>query len=243
MKKPVFWQELAFLLGLAALALGAALMAKGDFGMSMVVAPAYVLHLKVSQTWAFFTFGVAEYLVQALLLGLLCLVMGRFRLVYLLSFATTFLYGRMLDGFVLLLAPLPAGDFLSRLLFYLPGALLCALGVALIFVTYLPPEVYELFIKEVARRHHIPLSRFKTGYDLSSCLLAVCLSFLFFGLFHFEGVKLGTFLCALVTGRLVGLFDRILTKFWQFEPARPRWEAFFRSADGKQPTPPDHPLP
>ena len=37
------------------------MMTKANFGVSMVVAPAYLLHLKLSQYWNFITFGVAEY--------------------------------------------------------------------------------------------------------------------------------------------------------------------------------------
>ena len=38
--------ELAYVLGLVILAFGTALMERANFGMSMVVAPAYLLHLK-----------------------------------------------------------------------------------------------------------------------------------------------------------------------------------------------------
>ena len=40
----VFYTELAYVLGILALALGTALMERADFGVSMVVAPAYLLH-------------------------------------------------------------------------------------------------------------------------------------------------------------------------------------------------------
>ena len=55
----VFSTELAYILGILTLALGTALMERADFGVSMVVAPAYLLHLKVSQFYLFFTFGTA----------------------------------------------------------------------------------------------------------------------------------------------------------------------------------------
>ena len=43
--KRVFYTELAYAIGITVLALGTALMERADFGMSMVVAPAYLLHL------------------------------------------------------------------------------------------------------------------------------------------------------------------------------------------------------
>ena len=58
MKKTVFYTELAFFIGLALLAFGTSLTAYGDVGISMEVAPAYVLHLYVSQFLPWFSFGV-----------------------------------------------------------------------------------------------------------------------------------------------------------------------------------------
>ena len=75
MKKKVFYTVMAYALGIVILALGTALMEKANFGMSMVVAPAYLLHLKISQTLPFFSFGMAEYTLQAAILLLLGLAM------------------------------------------------------------------------------------------------------------------------------------------------------------------------
>ncbi len=49
MKEKVFYTELSYALGLIIMAFAAAFTEKADFGMSMVVAPAYILHLKVSE--------------------------------------------------------------------------------------------------------------------------------------------------------------------------------------------------
>ena len=62
MKKKGFYTEAAYLIGLVGIALGVGFMERADFGLSMVVAPAYVLHRMVSSIpgFEFFTFGVAE---------------------------------------------------------------------------------------------------------------------------------------------------------------------------------------
>ena len=49
MKKVKIYSEVAYLMGIALLAVGNSLCAFGDLGMSMVVAPAYVLHLALSE--------------------------------------------------------------------------------------------------------------------------------------------------------------------------------------------------
>ena len=70
---------------------------KSGFGVSMVVAPAYVLYLRISETLPWFTFGKSEYIFQGLLLILLGIAVRRFKWKYLLSFVTAFLYGNILD--------------------------------------------------------------------------------------------------------------------------------------------------
>lgn len=66
--KRTFRTELACVFGIVFVAWGVVLMEKADFGMSMVVAPAYLLYRWLSPVWSFVTFGMAEYCLQAVLL-------------------------------------------------------------------------------------------------------------------------------------------------------------------------------
>ena len=226
--KKVFSSELAYVLGIAALALGTALMERADFGLSMVVAPAYLLHLKLSQALPFFSFGMAEYSLQAVLLILLSLLVRRFKATYLFSFVTAVLYGFTLDAMMALVALLPPGGLPGRLAFYAVGMLFCAVGVSLLFHTYIPPEAYELFVKELSARTGAEIHRVKTLYDCASCLIGILLSFAFFGLWHFEGVKWGTIFCALVNGALIGRCSGWFEKTFAFRDSlklRRRFEA------------------
>lgn len=228
MKKKTFYTEMAYVLGIVILALGTALMEKANFGMSMVVAPAYLLHLKLSQMLPFFSFGMAEYTLQAAILLLLVLVMRRFKISYLFSFCTAVIYGFALDGVMLITAGLPAEAMALRVAYYLLGMLLCSIGVSLLFHTYIAPEAYELFVKEVSAKTGMDIHRFKTLYDCVSCGIGVLLSFSFFGLWHFEGVKLGTILCALVNGSIIGACTRFFETRFAFEDALPYRKLFER---------------
>lgn len=222
--KKVFYSEAAYAAGMVFLALGTALMERADFGMSMVVAPAYLLHLKLSQFFPWFSFGMAEYSLQAVLLLLLWAAVGSFRARYLLSFGTAVLYGLLLDCVIALLSPIPALGIGGRVLFFLAGMVLCSLGVAFLFHTYIAPEAYELFVKEVSGKYGTELGKTKTVYDCCSCAVAVLLSFAFFGFGHFEGVKLGTVFCALVNGSLIGFFSRKMEGHFRFRDAWHRSE-------------------
>ena len=130
MKKKVFYTELSYVLGLLIMAFAAAFSEKANFGMSMVVAPAYILHLKISQVLPWFSFGVAEYCFQGVLVLITVVVMRKFKLSYLLSFATAVIYGTMLDLAMGIIAPLPDDSFVLRLVWYTVGTVFCSLSVS-----------------------------------------------------------------------------------------------------------------
>ena len=167
-RKSVFYCEIAFVIGIITLALGAALMEKANFGLSMVVAPAYLIHLKLSQYLPFYTFGMSEYVLQAVLLLALSLVVGRFKKRYILSFLTALLYGVILDGMMAVVALFPFSGLVWQIVFYVAGMLACTFGVALLFHTYLPPEAYEMVVKEISQKFSFSIDKVKTIYEKRS---------------------------------------------------------------------------
>ena len=109
----------------------------------------------------------------------------------------------------------------GRLAWYAGGLLLCAIGISFLFHTYISPEAYELFVKEISAKFGWSIPQVKTIYDCCSCLLGIILSFLLFGFGHFEGVKLGTVFCALINGWLIGQINKILDRLIQWKDALP----------------------
>ena len=216
-----FSSELAYLLGLILLALGTAMMERANFGMSMVAAPPYLLHLKISQYLPFFSFGMAVYSFQALLLIFLALIMRRFKAMYLLSFVTAVIYGLILDNSVEFVALWPGSGLFSRFFYYVLGMIVCASGIAFLVFTYIATEAYEMFVDEISVKYRQPIGKVKTIYDVTSCALGIILSFAFFGLGHFEGVKLGTIFCALINGWLISLCSKFFESRYRFEDKLP----------------------
>lgn len=47
------------------------------------------------------------------------------------------------------------------------------------------------------------------------------MSFVFFGFGNFEGIKLGSLICALINGATIGLFSQLLEKMFDFNDALP----------------------
>ena len=228
MKKRVFYTEISYLLGLVIMAFGAAFTELANFGMSMVVAPTYILHLKISEHLPWFTFGVAEYAVQGVIIMLVMIIMRRFKLSYLFSFVTALLYGTLLDGAMYLLSFLPADYFALRVLWFVLGTVFCAIAVSLFFHTYISPEAYELIVKELSQKFTFNINKIKTGYDCINTILALVLSFVFFGIGVFRGVGIGTIVCAVINGFLIGKISLILEHFFRFENKMP-WEKFFQT--------------
>lgn len=64
------------------------------------------------------------------------------------------------------------------------------------------------------------------------CLSSVILSLVFFGKLRAIGV--GTVVCALFSGTLIGLYTRVMNRYIDFSPAFPKLYAFFRKDAGKQ---------
>ena len=217
-KKLCISSELTYLLAIVLLALAVAILTAADFGISMIVAPAYLLSLKLGAV----TFGQAEYIIQAGVFVLLCVVLRRFRPVYLMSFVTCLIYGAVLDLWRLLPCFNPAvtepGSMALwlRIPMFLAGVLLTSFSVALFFKTYLYPQVYDFFVKAVSLRYGIRLPVFKTCVDLTLLLASTVMTFCFFG--KPVGLSWGTLVMAVFNGTIIGFFSNRLDRAFVFRP-------------------------
>ncbi len=221
MKKRTFYSEISYALGIVLLAAGTALTVRADFGVSMVVAPAYIIHLKVAEFLPAFSFGMAEICFQILIL-LLVAAIGKFRASTLFSFVTTLFYSLVLDGMTALAGFIPPPALAARIALFAAGLVLCALAIAFLFNTYVPPEAYEVFVLALSQKTGGRLGTVKTLYDLSSLVLAIALSFIFFGLGRFEGIGVGTVVAAFLNGPMIAGFKALLEKFFVFRPLFPK---------------------
>ena len=84
------------------------------------------------------------------------------------------------------------------------------------FNTYLSPEVYELAVKEIAEKFGFDVGKTKTVYDVISLVLAVAMSFLFFGWWKFEGIGYGTLINALTNGPMITVLNKLYRKKFEF---------------------------
>lgn len=227
-KKLTFYTEIAYFVGLFFLAFGTALTVYGGFGISMVVAPAYILHLFVSQFLPFFSFGMAEYTLQAVILIILSIILRKAKWSYLLSFVAAILYGLALDLSTKLTAFFPQLLPL-RIIVYLIGVIIICAAVALLFSAYLPPEAYEMFVKEFSAKFKKPIPKVKMIYDCASLVVAIIFCIILLSPFKADsflgvinnfmacGISIGTVACAFINGPIIGLFQRLYSKIFNFK--------------------------
>lgn len=228
MKKITVYSELVYLLANVLLALAVSMLTAADMGISMIVAPAYILSEKVG----FLTFGQSEYVLQAIVFIVFCLLMKRVKPAYFSSFVTCLFYGWVLDTWRAVVplfnpAVTPPGsmDWPLRALLFVGGVLLTSFSIALFFGIYLYPQVYDFFVKGISKRFQIDRAKFKTAFDLSCLAVSCVMTLLFFG--KFVGVGLGTLLMALINGWLIGKCSGWLEKHVSFVPLFPRFAAHF----------------
>ena len=217
--------EWAWVLGVLLCSLGVALCTKAGFGLSMIAAPAYMLHIKLRTVSSFFTQGACEYFWQGFLLILMCLGIQRFRFRYLFAFVTAILSGLAIDGWLFLLGGngVPA-SLVLRILFFVFGELFTTLAVALYFRTTWPLQIYELLVAEISDRYTLPIGRVKLVNDVMMLVISVALAL---GLNRsLDGIGIGTVIITLVNAFLIGMFGRLLDRFFSFETRTPRLTAW-----------------
>lgn len=218
MKKIKISSEVAYFAAIALLSLAVAILTAANLGISMIVAPAYLLSMKTGVL----TFGQAEYVIQAGLFIVLCIILKKFKFAYLFSFVTCLIYGIALDLWRKIPCFNPtvtepgSMDLWLRIAMFVVGVILTAFSVALFFKTYIYPQVYDFFVKAVSDKYGIKLSVLKTIVDLTCLTSSVIMTFVFFG--EIKGIGWGTLVMALLNGAIIGFFSKLLDRTFDFRP-------------------------
>ncbi len=198
---------------------GVCLSAKSGFGVSMVVAPAYVIYLKISQALPWFTFGMAEYCLQGVVIIILSIVVRRFKWKYPLSFGTAICYGFALDAWRGVFGTEVYTQMYQRCLACAAGAVITAFAIALFLRTYLPQEGYELVVKEISDKFNLNMNKVKWIYDCSSLGTAIILMLLLFKRLSFEMIGAGTLIMTVINTPIIAMFGKILDSRFEFTSA------------------------
>ena len=221
MKKLQKMNEIAWLCGVLFCAFGVALATKANFGLSMIAAPPYILHLILDDFFPWFTQGTAEYVWQGFLLVILCIIIRRFKVRYLLTFGCALLFGFAVDGFLFLLGGGGAYEAMwMRILAFVVSEIITAISIAFYFRTDMPLPVYELVVSEISKCFGKPIHKIKQGNDL--IMLGITLAF---ALLHYswQGIGVGTIIITLVNATLINLAGKLMDKYMDFSPRFPKF--------------------
>lgn len=210
--------ELVYILGAAILSLATAMLTAADFGLSVIVSPAYLVSVKTG----FLTFGQAEYVVQGILFVLFCIIMRKIKLLYFGAFLSGIIYGFILDLWRTWIPHLnpdiyPTGTLpiQLRIVYFVVGFFINILGVTLYFKNRYYPQVYEFFVKGVSEKYHIELSKFKLAFDLAFLALSLILTLV---MFHkIVAIGVGTLIMACCNGPLIGAYSRWFDKHFELK--------------------------
>lgn len=221
--------ELLWLMGIVFVALGVSICSKADLGVSMIAAPAFVVSEAISPIWSGFSVGVTEYMIQGVLLIILCISVRKFDARYLLAFAVAVIYGYVLDFFVFITAPISFDSLWLRYVMLIVGDIITAFGVACFFRTYMPLQVYELFVDEIAKSFKITISKTKSSFDISLLLISVLLSLTLFdgirmeditqiAFKSFHSIGLGTLITTIINTPLIVIMGKLIDKIFETTP-------------------------
>lgn len=227
-KKIKLHSELVYLAAMIILSFAVSMVAASNFGVSMIVAPAYIL----SQKLTFLTFGQAEYVVQSVIFIVFCMAMKKVKIVYFSSYITCLIYGLFLDAWRAAIPVLnpnitePGSMAMPvRIIFFVVGVLLTTFSVALFFNTYLYPQVYDFFVKGITDKYGINLTKFKTGFDFTCLTVACIMTLVFFK--KFIGVGVGTLIMTVFNGTIIGFFNKLINKYCVVVPLAPKFAKKF----------------
>ena len=218
MKKITKIGEASWVVGNILCAIGNCLVSKSAFGLSAIIAPAFILNRKIG----FLSVGVCEYIIQGLLLALCCILIGKFKGKFIATICNILFYGACFDIVNSLLSPIVPVTIISRIVVAAIGTLITGFAIALMLRTYIPPSAYEIFVKEVAEAKNIEVSKMKLIFDASMLFITIVLMFALLGGFYIDILGPLTVIAAFLNSVLIKFFGKIIDKYCDFSPAIPK---------------------
>lgn len=193
-----------FVVGVLVNSFGIALITKAALGTSPISSVAYVLSLALPLTLGQFTFAM-----NTVFIALQPVLLRReYRPIQVLQIAVNVVFSAFLDVSMGLLSWLEPTTLPVQLAALLAGCVILGVGVAV----EVAPDVLMVPGEGLVRAIYIVVSRrfgsarfgtIKNLFDISLMLIAVVLSFAFFG--RLNGIGVGTVVAALLVGRIVNL--------------------------------------
>ena len=195
-----------YILGTLIMAFGVTMAVRADIG----VAPGSTISYALSKLTPL-TLGQSSAAVQIACVLLQLIMTKRATLKLLLQFPLSYVFGFIIDVFYLLL-DIPFEGYLYRLLFLLAGLVIFSLGIRILVGAdiLLPPT--DGLAQALGRLFGWPMSKGKLAFDIIITGGTAILTLIAAGDF-FMVVGVGTVICAIGTGPIIGLFTKLFPFF------------------------------
>ena len=240
MKKLQKTSELLWVFGIVFVALGVAICSKADLGVSMIAAPAFIIYEALANLWDGFSVGMMEYIIQGILLIILCIMIRRFNWRFLIAFVVAIIYGYTLNFFLWIFSGVTFNEVWLRYVMLLVGDVLTAFGVACFFKTYMPLQVYELFVAASSYAFKIKIGTMKSIFDKTLFVLSIVLAFTLFGdvttfdwstIYYksFHSIGLGTIITTIINSPLINACSNFIDKIFEPTAMFPNLEKFLKA--------------
>lgn len=193
-----------FIIGLFFAGLGVAFTKHGGLGVTPVSSIPNVL------SYEFTAMSLGTWLIiwNCVLIVLQILILRRdFKLIQLLQVPLSFLFGKFTDFGMWLVSFIPVKNYPMQLVMLFIGIVVLGFGITLSVGANVIMNSGEAFVKAVSDKSGKAFGTVKVIFDVSSVIISVILSFLFFG-GKIVGTREGTVISALTTGFVVKFFTR-----------------------------------
>ena len=194
-----------YCLGLLVLAFGIALSVNSNLGVSPVSSLPYVVSqiLNVS-------LGTCTTIVYALYVLIQMVLNGKkFQPALLLQLVFSTLFGYFVDGAKAVLGDFMLPTYFSQLAMLAASIVLIGFSLVLYIDVQLAPMPAEGLVSCIADKLGKPFSTIKTLFDCTSVLVGTVLCFLFLG--RLVGIREGTVITAMLVGKMTGIIRKFLT--------------------------------
>lgn len=210
--KKLFIGELALLMGLIINSFANTLMVKSGFGISSISSVPYTLSLVFDKI----TYGSWNYIFQCALIFILVLITKKFKVGYIVSFFLAIVFGNMIDFCNIFIMQKLPNNIIYNIIYFLISFSMLSVGMSLLLKCKTPVLPIDTFTRDLTEEFDINYKKVKTVFDLSCLATTIIFSVVF--LKGFEGIGIGTVICALITGKVVSFVNAFVDEHFYFKP-------------------------
>lgn len=211
-EKKLFVGELALFMGLIINSFANTLMVKSGFGISSISSVPYTLSLVFDNI----TYGSWNYIFQCVLILILVLITKKFKVGYIVSFFLAIVFGNMIDFCNIFIMQKLLNNIIYNIIYFLISFSMLSVGMSLLLKCKTPVLPIDTFTRDLTEEFNINYKKVKTVFDLSCLATTIVLSVVF--LKGFEGIGIGTVICALITGKVVSFVNSFVDEHFYFKP-------------------------